>query len=57
MAKELDKKVEVKEFFETDRCEFCDSLQGGYVDGDFDRYINIRDGHECVDCGVPETPL
>ena len=57
MAKKLDKKVEVKEFFETDRCEFCDSLQGGYVDGDFDRYINIRDGHECVDSGVPETPL
>lgn len=56
MAKELDEKVEVKEFFETDRCEFCDSLQGGYVDGDYDRHINIRDGNKCADCGIPETP-
>lgn len=54
--------VEVKEFVETDRCKFCEAIQGGYVAKDgyknlTDNYLQIRDGHNCNSCGKAESPL
>lgn len=51
------KKLEAKELAVTDTCEFCGSPQGGYVSADLDRYVNVRDGHNCSRCGVPETQI
>ncbi len=50
-------KLQVKDFAVTDECEHCGSPQGGYVSADLDRYVNVRDGHKCTNCGVPEKPL
>lgn len=47
-------KPEVKELAVTDMCDFCESPQGGYVSANLDRYLNVRDGHNCANCGVPE---
>jgi hypothetical protein len=49
--------LEVKEFYVTDNCDYCGSPQGGYVNANLDRYLNVRDGHKCANCGVPEKPL
>ncbi len=50
-------KLEVKEFAVTDTCDACGSPQGGYITANLDRYVNVREGHNCADCGVPEKPL
>lgn len=50
-------KLEVKEFAVTDSCDACGSPQGGYVSADLDRYVNVRDGHNCANCGVHEKPI
>jgi hypothetical protein len=50
----LTQKLEVKEFAVTDLCANCESPQGGYVNANLDRYLNVRDGHNCVNCGVSE---
>lgn len=48
--------IEVKELLVTDRCEFCGSPQGGYIDKKYE-YINIREDHNCGTCGVPEKAM
>jgi hypothetical protein len=50
----LTKELEVKELAVTDFCANCGSHQGGYVNANLDRYLNIRDGHNCATCGVSE---
>lgn len=50
-------KIEVKELAVTDTCDACGSPQGGYVNANLDRYLNVRDGHKCANCGVPEKPI
>jgi len=50
----LTKELEVKDFAVTDNCANCGSPQGGYVSANLDRYVNIRDGHNCAACGVSE---
>lgn len=57
VIKRRDRKLEVKEFAVTDECEHCGSPQGGYVNANLERYLNVRDGHICANCGVPEKPL
>jgi hypothetical protein len=49
--------IEVRELTVTDRCEFCGNAQGGYIEKNLGRYINIRNGHNCETCGVPEKPM
>lgn len=49
--------IEVTNIFVTDQCEFCNSTMGGYINGNIDRYINIRDEHKCARCGIPEKLL
>jgi ribosomal protein S14 len=51
------KKLEVKAISVTDKCEYCGSPQGGYINVNLDRYVNIRNGHECANCGIPEKPI
>lgn len=48
-------KLEVKTFAVTDNCDACGSPQGGYVSANLDRYVNVRDGHNCANCGIPEN--
>lgn len=57
VIKRRDRKLEVKEFNVTDTCDACGSPQGGYVSADLDRYVNVRDGHYCANCGVPEKRI
>jgi hypothetical protein len=52
--KKLTLNVEVKELAVTDNCANCGSPQGGYVSANLDRYVNVRDGHNCANCGVSE---
>lgn len=35
-------KLEVKDFTVTDTCEACGSPQGGYVNANLDRYLNVN---------------
>lgn len=42
-------------FLITDRCEFCNAIQGGYVGGSIDFYVNRRNGRECSICKKDET--
>ncbi len=55
--KKLALRLEVKKFYVTDNCANCGSPQGGYVSANLDRYVNIRDGHNCAKCGVPEEVI
>jgi hypothetical protein len=55
--KKLTPKLEVKELAVTDNCANCGSPQGGYVNVNLDRYLNIRDGHNCTTCGVSEEVI
>lgn len=55
MTENESERLEVKVFWETDVCEFCEAIQGGYIDEDDDRHINIRDGRDCYSCQQPET--
>ncbi len=41
-------------FYVTDSCEYCGKIQGGYINGDLDSYVNIRNGDKCNGCGIPE---
>lgn len=49
--------LEVKVFATTDNCNACGSPQGGYVSANLDRYINVRNGHNCSVCGVAEKGI
>lgn len=46
--------LEVKEVYVTDTCDACGSPQEGYINANLDRYLNVREGHNCANCGVPE---
>lgn len=55
--------IEVKQFNDTDECEFCGAIQGGYIIDKqrypifTDGYFNLRDGANCYACDKPESPL
>jgi len=52
--KKLELQLKVKKFYVSDQCANCGSPQGGYANANLDRYLNVRDGHNCANCGVSE---